>query len=251
MSTKIEWADLTIDPVVGCSHWLGVAVCNQAEADAKIPVLLDTPAAKTFVSVEPMLGPVDLRFHIFSEATGNFRWENGKRQIEMARQSDGGLHWVVCGGETGPSARPMHPDWVRDLRDQCAAAGTPFFFKGWGEWLPTNSCDWYRGVDNVGFVQKYGRTGREFPNSEGRSILGDGRVCLVDPPVKIANGFREKYKLPRNYKPDGRNFLIDAEALAYAHECGLHEVGYQWMYRVGKRRSGRLLDGREWNEVPS
>lgn len=117
--------------------WLGVTVCNQEEANTKIPVLLDTPAAKRFVSVEPMLGPVNLTHHFFSEPTGKFRTKNGKRQMECVKPPDGGISWVICGGETGPGpdARPMHPDWARSLRDQCVDAGIPFYFKCWGKWM--------------------------------------------------------------------------------------------------------------------
>lgn len=92
--------------------WLGVTAESQTEADKRIPYLLDTPAALRFISVEPMLGPINLSEYI------------------------GALDWVICGGESGPEARPMHPDWARDLRDQCAAAGVPFFFKQWGKWIP-------------------------------------------------------------------------------------------------------------------
>ena len=88
--------------------WLGVTAENQQRADERIPILLQIPAAVRFVSIEPMLGPV-----VIPE-----EWPD----------------WVICGGETGPGARPIHPDWVRSLRDQCQAAGTPFFFKSWGEW---------------------------------------------------------------------------------------------------------------------
>lgn len=243
---RVKLKPSTVNPEVAWplpNVWLGVTVCNQAEADAKIPLLLQTPAAKRFVSIEPMLGPVD-----FSRITDE---DNRGENIQIwPLHGCRGIDWVICGGETGPGARPMHPDWVRSLRDQCQSAEVPFFFKSWGEWLPTDSVDFYRGEHNVDFVQKYGRTGREFPNSEGRSIIGDGRLLLVDPPLKISNAFREKYKLPRNYKPDGRNLLIDAEAHSYAHKCGLHKVGYQWMYCVGKKRSGRLLDEREYNEIP-
>ena len=113
--------------------WLGVTACNQAETDAKIPRLLETPAAKRFVSVEPMLGPVD-----FSRVTcpDNLGIDT---QI-WPLHGKGGLDWVICGGETGPGARPMHPDWVRSLRDQCAGAQVPFFFKSWGEWAPDCLC---------------------------------------------------------------------------------------------------------------
>lgn len=106
------------NPVMG-NLWLGVTVCNQTEADEKIPILLQTPAAKRFVSIEPMLGPVDLDK---DEFLSPWRSQDGASQF---------LDWVICGGETGPDARPTHPDWVRPLRDQCAAAGVPFFFKGW------------------------------------------------------------------------------------------------------------------------
>ena len=88
---------------------------------------------------------------------------------------ENGIHWVICGGETGIGARPMHPDWVRSLRDQCVAAGVPFFFKSWGDWLPCN---------------------------------------------QITDTDAEEGILCRN------------------------------RFRVGKRRSGRLLDGREWSEIP-
>ncbi|WP_156438382.1 DUF5131 family protein, partial [Burkholderia sp. BDU5] len=68
--------------------------------------------------------------------TGNWRTHEGKRQFECRRPDDGGLHWMIAGGESGHGARPMHPDWARSLRDQCASAGVPFLFKQWGEWIP-------------------------------------------------------------------------------------------------------------------
>jgi protein gp37 len=103
--------------------WLGVSVEDQATADERIPLLLDTPAAVRWVSCEPLLGPVDLRPYL--------DWS-----FAFADMSRPDLDWVVVGGESGPKARPIHPDWVRSLRDQCAAADVPFLFKQWGEWLP-------------------------------------------------------------------------------------------------------------------
>ena len=107
--------------------WLGVSVEDQKTANERIPLLLQTPAAKRFVSIEPMLGPVDFmkipRPERFKSSP--YGWHNWLPQE---------LHWVIVGGETGPNARPMHPDWTRSVRDQCIAAGVPFFFKGWGEW---------------------------------------------------------------------------------------------------------------------
>jgi protein gp37 len=204
--------------------WLGVTAENQARADERIPVLLQIPAAKRFVSIEPMLGPIDLSRWIIPrtpftpenapDTWSDFTWPDwvpkkvreqiedfwgqlGRKPKDWAENAihndsppfgmhmgyrderngeavygkwifawnnigrligDNGeiyypsiprahlldatryywhdLHWVICGGETGSGARPMRPDWVRSLRDQCQASGTPFFFKSWGEWGP-------------------------------------------------------------------------------------------------------------------
>jgi protein gp37 len=95
--------------------WLGVSVENQARADERIPLLLGIPAAVRFVSVEPMLGPVDLR-----------QWYGEGNSMQSWLQR---LNWVICGCESGPSARPFELDWARSLRDQCVASNVPFFFK--------------------------------------------------------------------------------------------------------------------------
>lgn len=119
--------------------WLGATVVNQAEADRDVPKLLAVPARVRFLSIEPMLGPLWLNDYLYTSLvpTGRIRTHKGRRQMELAHQGRAGLlHWVICGGESGPGARPMHPDWARSLRDQCAAAGVPFLFKQWGEWLP-------------------------------------------------------------------------------------------------------------------
>jgi protein gp37 len=109
--------------------WLGVSVEDQASADARIPLLLRAPAAVRWISAEPLLALVDLRLMARSYGFPQHIARDG-RAIGMPQ----GLHWVVAGGESGPKARPMHPDWLRSLRDQCQAAGVPFFFKQWGEW---------------------------------------------------------------------------------------------------------------------
>jgi len=132
--------------------WLGITVCNQQEADRDIPKLLAVPAAKRFLSIEPMLGAIDLeRDSIvcspcprcadkpadpYTGAVENCRW------CEWTGKSDEwAIDWVIAGGESGPHARPSHPDWFRSLRDQCASAGVPFFFKQWGEWIPESGMD--------------------------------------------------------------------------------------------------------------
>ena len=130
--------------------WLGVSAEDQANADRRIPYLMDTPAAVRWVSLEPLLGPIDLMkvdvARGLNEARGrtpheydpDTRWPLLTPFHHMQSGSSfPGIDWVVVGGESGRCARPMHPDWARDLRDQCAAGGVPFLFKQWGEFAPS------------------------------------------------------------------------------------------------------------------
>jgi protein gp37 len=147
--------------------WLGVSVTNQADADERIPLLLQTPAAHRWVSIEPMVGPVDLGLDrwirlprtVMSEipfppvpyvSKGVYRAEANPHGALAVRTEQGELlgikpseferlpklDQVVLSGESGPGARPMHPDWARSPRDDCAAAGVPFYFKQWGNFAP-------------------------------------------------------------------------------------------------------------------
>ena len=103
--------------------WLGVTAENQARADERIPILLSIPAAVRFVSIEPMLGPVDLRGklkHYLKPGVPLFSYRYGFKT---------GLDWVILGCETGPGRRTMLPRWARDVKNQCVAAGVPFFLK--------------------------------------------------------------------------------------------------------------------------
>lgn len=144
--------------------WLGVSVEDQKRADERIPDLLATPAAVRFLSCEPLLGPVDLLAYF--DPTGaccgsepEYHCENCPSDApwRYSIPSDDGqwafdptIDWVIVGGESGPGARTMHPDWARALRDQCAAAGVPFFFKQWGEWMPAQAvANENNGVDFV------------------------------------------------------------------------------------------------------
>lgn len=102
--------------------WLGTSIEDQATADERIPELLKCPAAVRFVSCEPLLGPVELPFTDLYPHL-KIKWLDGT--WGTCRM----LHWVIVGGETGPGARPMDPDWARSIRDQCKAADVPFFFK--------------------------------------------------------------------------------------------------------------------------
>jgi protein gp37 len=103
--------------------WAGTTVENQRWAEKRLEELLKVPAAVHFVSAEPLLGPLDLRQWI--GRTGC----NAKHRVD----------WVIAGGESGSYARPMNPDWVRALRDQCRSEGVAFLFKQWGNWRPTSS----------------------------------------------------------------------------------------------------------------
>lgn len=188
--------------------WLGTTVENQAEADRRIPHLLAAPAAKRFLSCEPVLGPVSLRWAKWDD------WKNPDGSLrQRVDQFDGirGLHWVIAGGESGCAARPMHPDWARSLRDQCEDAGVPFFFKQWGEW-------------------------REFRHGEpDEDVDADGEAADIAYASAIRPGFVTR---------DGRFFQ---------HRHALPDDGTpcRLMERIGKKAAGRLLDGREHNEVPT
>ena len=120
--------------------WIGTSCEDQATADERIPYLLQIPAAVRFLSCEPLLGPIDIcqSIRIYQFKTfGSFH----------TTYFGDKLHWVIAGGESGHGARPMHPDWVRSLRDQCKAANVPFFFKQWGEYRPfeeTGQAPFYR-----------------------------------------------------------------------------------------------------------
>lgn len=164
---------------------LGVSVEDQKTADERIPHLLKTPAAARFLSVEPLLGPVN------AQRVSTFRWRGAEQVNALTGNLEdcfGGfvdntdkIDWVIVGGESGPNARPLHPDWVRSIRDQCVAAGVAFFFKQWGEF------------------------------------------SYFDNPLE------PKW-------PDGSAVPDEAKPVR--------------IEKVGKKKSGRLLDGREWNEFP-
>ena len=181
--------------------WLGVTVCNQSEADTKIPALLATPAAKRFVSLEPLLGAISLSYLQVGQnddidaLRGIFHQADHWNPDHDGTPTGSKLDWVIVGGETGPSSRPMHPDWVRSLRDQCQEAAVPFFFKGWGGWKPSPS---------------------------SRPLSWSTHMICSQTANVVESSHTEKI----------RNTM--------------------WgISRVGKKRAGRLLDDREWDEVPS
>jgi len=105
--------------------WLGATVVNQEEADRDIPKLLDVPARVRFLSMEPLLGPVDLNYV-------RQRIQAQRSQLARAINGETWLDWVIVGSESGPGARPMSPDWARSIRDQCEEAGVALFVKQMG-----------------------------------------------------------------------------------------------------------------------
>jgi protein gp37 len=174
--------------------WLGATVVNQQEADRDIPKLQEVPAAKRFLSLEPLLGPVDISRYL---ATGL-------------------IDWVIVGGESGPNARPMHPEWPRSLRDQCEAANIPFFFKQWGEWGQYVN------------EEHYTHCGEEkHPHAwVDRETAEQGLCWVVDDDGTWANSTGEPRMLSEDQQSDDRN-IHPAVAV----------VG-----RFGKKEAGRLLD---------
>jgi protein gp37 len=137
------------DLVVGCCNswplpnvWLGTSVDDQPTADERIPELLNTPAAVRFISGEPLLGPLDLTRITVNSCDRIYPLKGYMEHHPRGTLDHPRLDWVIAGGESGRGSetrgdiRPAHPDWFRKLRDDCAAAGVPFFFKQWGGWAP-------------------------------------------------------------------------------------------------------------------
>jgi protein gp37 len=197
-----------------------ISVVNQEEADRDIPRLLELKSRLGIpwvgLSMEPLLGPVDLSGLMFVDKecpNSDMEGSTPPADPETGAQeccthcdwtgvvSEAAIDWVIVGGESGPSARPMHPDWARSLRDQCAAAGVPFLFKQWGEWEPLLDRD------------------RDDPD------------WRADYSGRCADRGSTKW-------------------LNLAGGCGFHGERFHVMKRVGKKHAGRLLDGVEHNGFP-
>lgn len=209
------WLDGALPPWPLPNVILMVSVEDQPRADERIPLLFQCPAAVYGLSVEPMLGPVDLSRYLLP--CDHVAWSGDEGPVAalgrmprrwrcdgcgLVRDADAdppatpGIDWVIGGGESGHGARPMHPDWARALRDQCVGARVPFFFKQWGAWRTI----WDEAEDP---------DGRSVPDSRGNRRV-----------VNLAGGH------------------------------GFHGDRVTIVEQVGKKIAGRLLDGREWNEVP-
>lgn len=194
--------------------WLGVTAENQEAADERIPLLLQTPAAVRFVSYEPALGPVDLR----AVSTANVSAAAGNKLSDC-------LHWVIAGGESGPHARPMHPNWVRSIRDQCAGAGVPFFFKGWGE---------------------HGTCWATMPH-----MIAD-ELYPSEPTWKMFTSYEQWIAKARGWLKRGDICLdLDGKQLHCGGDFMRATYPVAIMTPMAKAKSGHLLDGREHHEFPT
>jgi protein gp37 len=178
--------------------WVGTSVEDQTTADERIPHLLKVPAVVRFLSCEPLLGPLDLfawlrrvwKQEACSEHSEAFNLEcpacNAMPRVLLAPP----IGWIICGGESGRFARPMHPAWARRLRLEAAAAGIPFLFKQWGEWMPTDAvpggdlggdlaADRVRHIRAVGALDGHFRNGDAYVRRVGKKVAGrvlDGRL---------------------------------------------------------------------------
>jgi hypothetical protein len=119
---------------------MGVTTESQEQVNARLPHLIKIHAAVRFVSIEPMLSHVDISFIRSSSCSGYRPLESHP----IGSPDRPFINWVICGGESGHNARPVHPDWVRSISNQCEAAGVPFFFKQWGELLPACQFESYK-----------------------------------------------------------------------------------------------------------
>jgi len=184
--------------------WLGTSVENE-DALWRVGELIRTPAAKWFVNFEPLLGPVDPEQEL-GGADESRRYLNGWH----------GIDWIIAGGESGPGARPMHPDWARSLRDQCQAAGVSYFFKQWGE---------------------YG--------------AGSVKVTTGEPVFRMFESKMKWIQKAQTWVNGGACIGRDGHLMKRG-ECFEEESRYPVaiMHRVGKKKAGRLLDGRTWDEFP-
>lgn len=219
--------------------WLGVSVENQKWADIRIPALTQTPAAVRFLSCEPLLGPVWIADHIW-QPCACCEGEDGGHDEACARCADSDcdsghirkLDWLICGGESGRKARPMHPDWARSLRDQCREHHVPFFFKQHGEWGPApfivRVCD-----PNVGWQGTDAELAAAKADSEARGATHVHTGQWHDEDGERQYGIHEishkPWSLERVGLPDGMAAIR----------------------RWGKKRAGRELDGRTHDAFPA
>lgn len=226
--------------------WLGATIVNQQEADRDIPKLLTVDASVRFLSMEPLLSPVDIRAHIaprdlpfltigsplcieLPSSVGcarkgpHYPYEFGCRWSKIDNGGSlPGIDWVIVGGESGTHARPMHPAWAQSLRDQCEAGGTPFLFKQWGEWQPISQ-------QTEAFTNSLYKSNKKAAPHENQDAIDElyGRHCTAEKTVMHLDGSVHDPMEPNAFLP-----------------------GAMTMYRVGKKAAGRMLDGKTYDGYP-
>lgn len=154
--------------------WGGTTVETQRQI-GRVLELQQCPFNVRFLSLEPLLGPIELTLPEVGEAPKwppEYHLPNAKEWDDWKfwNHRDNGIHWVIAGGESGPRARPTHPKWLRDVRDVCEKTNTPFFFKQWGMWHPEMPDDYLENpVKAIGV-----KTGAP-PNEVGEEMYRVGR----------------------------------------------------------------------------
>jgi protein gp37 len=207
--------------------WLGATIVNQTEAERDIPKLLAVHATVHFLSMEPLLGPVDLTAVKLTVSPGYvgdcLQWyhrPHGDRYTKWP-----GVDWVIVGGESGPGARLMHPKWAQALRDQCAEADVAFLFKQWGEWrtIDQGESDWFAPLYRSNRIARAG---------EDQAAIDDayGRTCTVKKAVIHSDGTAFDNILAPGAWTQGSDALL--------------------AFQTGKKLAGRLLDGVQYDGVP-
>jgi protein gp37 len=257
-----SWTEAWLRGEAPSNVWMGVTVESQEYA-WRVDELAKIPARVRFLSVEPMLGFVDIgkwagdhnchncnaRFwgddlrddHLTSvdyydtgedsdalEKCPRCGYESMGTDDGTIGESEGDhlepvIHWVICGGESGREARFMHPAWAASLRDQCQAAEIPFHFKQHGAWAPICEIN----EMEMGIY----KSNRKAPDPDHQHIFDElyGQTCKVPNGVSGIDGT-----------------LMDVTEMWSFH----HDRRPMHVFKVGKKKAGRLLGGREWNEVP-
>lgn len=194
--------------------WLGVSVEDRKYGLPRIEHLRQTPAAVRFLSIEPLLGDLgDITPALLGlrEVCSTCRAGQSRSCFNAANTIGPPMDWVIVGGESGPGARPMHPEWVRSIRDQCIAAGVPFFFKHWGQWSPPHGD----------------------PRQGDIWLLSDGGQIAASPgPLVAIHAGAHRGPARLEGEPRGPERAV----LMRRHRA--------------KHDAGRVLDGRTWDEMP-
>lgn len=202
--------------------WVGTIAEDQKRTDERAPMLLEVDAAVRFLLCKPLLGPIDLSPQFPDGSWWQYldNLDGGFGGYGRGGRPGGGINWLITGGEIGPKARPSHPDWFGSLRDQCAGMhrsnGVPFFFTGWGEWVPRGCHKLANGLESW-----------ELPGADAHPRIRLSICGCNSSSDRSRHGVRGAYQ---------------------THHCDLSQDS--WMQRVGRASAGRLLDGLTHDAVP-